>query len=642
MNLSWAISFWHCWPIFASRRVFLNFILLKQKNIQAAFALFFFFTIHCCVPAIAQSSSYPKNYFRWPLNVKPAIVANMGELRNNHWHMGLDIRTEQRENLSVFAAAGGYISRIRIEKFGFGRSIVITHPNGFTTLYAHLNQFFPALENYVTQQQYKQETWAIELEFPKDKFPVTKGQFIALSGSTGGSQGPHLHFEIRDSKTETCLNPMLFGMPLPDNVPPSVLKLAMYDRSGSVYEQITRFFPLKKMGNEYTVLNTPVIKSGSSKISFAIQAYDRITGSKNEDGIFSAKLFLDNKSIIDFSFDSISYSKTKYLNAHTDYKYHFNGGPFFQHLSQLPGEHSGVYHQSEGDGVIVLTDREPHSVRIEVSDAVNNTTQLNFQVQYDESLSKPRIFSSSAEKFLPDQANLLSKPDFEIYIPEICMYDTLTSYYKRTTVSSEYGVSAIHQVNDPSVPVHGEFTVRIKPDKVISPEWIDKIVIQRSYRNAEEARKAELKGDWLSAKFSDFGNFRAFADVVPPTINDPGGGASGATEDDAIDLSGSKRIVFQPGDNFGVKSFRAELDGKWLRFTNDKGRSYIYIFDQHCPYGTHQLKVTLEDLVGNRTVKTWWIERHPYTAKKKTAKKSTGKTKAASKKTSSKGKGKKK
>ena len=556
----------------------------------------------------------------------------MGELRSNHWHMGLDIRTNQRVNMRVYAAAAGYISKIRVEKFGFGQAIFITHPNGFTTLYGHLNSFFPALEEYITQQQYKQETWSIELDFPKDKFPVSKGQFIALSGSTGGSQGPHVHFEIRDTKTGACLNPLLFDMPLQDKVRPSILKLAMYDRTQSIYEEITQFFPLKSVEDGYTISKGDVIKTGSDRVSFAIQAFDRISGSRNEDGIFSAHLYVDEKPVIGFLMDSISYEKTRYLNAHIDYKYRFNGGPYFQHLSQLPGEHSGVYHPVNGDGVIDLSDGLEHEIRIEVSDAYNNVTQLKFSVQYDKSLAKPEKFSSTAKKFLPGYVNVLEKPDFEMYLPETALYDTLTSFYDRSNSTGADAVSAIHQVNDPSVPVHREVTVRIKPDKAIPEEWRNRMIIQRSFRNDITVRKAEWNGEWLTARFGDLGNFQAFADTKPPTINELG-------KSDTIDLSSAKRIVFQPGDNFDViKSFKAELDGQWLRFTNDKGRSFIYIFDKRCPNGVHQLKVTVEDLAGNVTTKTWWFEKHPYRppAKKKPVKKSTGKKTTSTKKTTSK------
>src|SRR5215467_8908764 len=159
--------------------------------------------------------NYPKYYFRDPLGISPMeIVANFGELRPDHWHMGLDIRTKQKENFPVYAAASGYIARIKVEKFGYGRSIYINHPNGLTTVYGHLNKFFPALEEYVTEQQYKNQSWEIELSFDKKQFPVFKSQLIAYSGSTGNSAGPHVHFEIRNTKSTKCLNPLLFGFPM--------------------------------------------------------------------------------------------------------------------------------------------------------------------------------------------------------------------------------------------------------------------------------------------------------------------------------------------------------------------------------------------------------------------------------------------
>ena len=178
----------------------------------------------------AQSShppSYPRTYFRNPMNIPIDLSANFGELRTNHWHMGLDIRTRQKENLPVHAAASGFISRIGIRPQSFGRFIVIEHPNGLSTLYAHLNDFYPALEKYVTSKQYEKESWAIELKLEPRQFPVSKGQFIAFSGNTGGSQGPHLHFEIFDTRTEKRLNPLLFDMGMKDNVPPTLVKLAL-------------------------------------------------------------------------------------------------------------------------------------------------------------------------------------------------------------------------------------------------------------------------------------------------------------------------------------------------------------------------------------------------------------------------------
>ena len=587
----------------------------------------------------AQSSPYPKYYFRNPLGIPMDLAANFGELRPNHWHMGLDIRTNQKENLPVYAAANGYIAHIGIRSQSFGRYIIINHPNGYSTLYGHLNDFFPALEEYVTQQQYEQETWAIELDMPKEKFPVYKSQFIAYSGNTGGSQGPHLHFEIRNTKTDRCINPLLFGLPVEDKVAPNLVKLAMYDRNYSVYEQTASFFLLKKTDSDYIIPKMPVIKTGSNKISFAIQAYDRTTGSTNPNGIYSAKLYFDDERLLSFSLDSISYEETVYENAQIDYKYRINGGPFLQHLSQLPGDHGIVYKQIKGDGTIWLADTAIHAVSIEVKDAYLNTSILNFSIQYDDSLAKQPTTQIPVNRFIPNQVNVLERPEFEMYLPETSLYDTIQSLYFRNNSSTPNAVTASHQVNDPSIPVHNDLTIRIKAAKPIPGELKNKIIIQRNYRSNNSVRKAELQSDvstgtqWVSAKFDDFGIYQGFIDTEPPTLNELGSA-------DTIDLSPATRIVFQPTDNFRViKNFRAELDGKWLRFTNDKGWSYIYNFDEHCPYGIHELKVSIEDLVGNTITKSWWFKRYPYTPPKKKVinKKSKGKSpKTKSKKVSTK------
>ena len=570
----------------------------------------------------AQPPSYPKYYFRNPLGIPMELAANFGELRPDHWHMGLDIRTDQKENLPVYAAAEGYIAFAGIRPQSFGRFIIINHPNGLSTLYAHLNDFFPGLERYITGLQYQKESWAVELDIPKEKFPVNKSQFIAYSGNTGGSQGPHLHFEIFETRSGKRLNPLLFDFPVEDKISPNLVKLALYDRSYSVFEQTAKFYPVKNTDSGYIIPQAPVLKTGLKKISFAIQAFDRLSGSQNPNGIYAATIYMDEQPVIGFVLDSIDYNETQTINAHIDYSYRYDGGPYLQHLSQLPGNKGSVYHPVNGDGVIHLTDTSIHWVQIEVKDASHNTSKLNFRIQYDDSLAALTSHNAPGQQLIPNRVNVLENPDFEMYLPEGCLYDTVQSFYYRNNSSSAYAVSALHQVKEASVPVHDDLTIRIKPDRQMPGEWKDKLVIQRNYRSSTSVRKTELQKDWLSAKFGDFGNFQAFADMVPPTINELGKG-------DTINLSPASRILFTPADNFGVKSFRAELDSQWIRFTNDKSRNWIYIFDERCPYGVHHLKVTVEDLVGNITTKMWWFKRYPYTPpqKKKAVKKKSSKKK---------------
>jgi len=161
-------------------------------------------------------------------------------------------------------------------------------------------------------------------------------------------------------------------------------------------------------------------------------------------------------------------------------------------------------------------------------------------------------------------------------------------------------------LNDPTIPVHLNFSVRLKPERAVPTELRNKVVMQRSYGSVRKVKTGNWEGEWIAATFDDFGYFQAFVDTVPPQVTLAGKG-------DTINVSALSRLVFTPTDNFGaIKRFRAELNDSWIRFTNDKGRSWIYRFDQRCPYGVHKLTVTVEDLVGNSTTKTWWIKRAPY------------------------------
>ncbi len=587
------------------------------------------------LPASAQpmdTNKFPHNYFRSPIRIPMKLSANFGELRPDHWHMGLDIRTEAKENLPLYAAAEGYIAYVGIRPQGYGRFIIINHPNGLSTLYAHLNDFFPALEEYVSKKQYEEESWAVELEFSRDQFPLSKGTFIGYSGNTGGSQGPHLHFEILETATAKRLNPLLFNFPIEDNTPPSILRLAIYDRSKTLYAQTPQLFSLKKTDNGYIIPKQPVIKTGLNKLSFAIQAYDKMDGGGSQNGIYSAKLYFDDEPQLSFVLDSIDFEERVYINAHIDYRYDKNGGPYLQLLTQLPGNHSPVYKPIQGDGLIALADTLIHSISIDVKDPNGNTAQLNFSIQYDGNLTKANAYQSNAVRLVPNEANRLQREDFKIQFQGDGIYDTLPSLYYRNSPSSYYSVTALHQVNDASYPVHGDVTVSIKPNKIIPEEWKDRLIMQRT-SGGSTLRKVQLQNGWLTAKFGDFGSFQVLADIIPPQIADPDGFRGG--KGDTINLNAASRIVFKPTDNFGfVKNFRVELDGQWLRFTNDKSRNWIYEFDERCPYGVHQLTAIATDLVGNTTTKTWWFKRYPYTPapKKKAIQKSSSKKKGSSSK----------
>ena len=554
--------------------------------------LFFFFFLFSFFVKEANAQffpakNYPQQYFIWPVKSPVGIVANFGELRPNHYHMGLDCRTSQGENTTVVAAADGYVCRVNIDANGFGRAIYICHPNGFTTLYAHLNDFFPELQAYVLDQQYKLQKWAVNLEIPANLFPVKQGQFIAKSGNTGGSQGPHLHFEIRDSKTEKVLNPLLFGLPIKDNVPPLVIRLAVYDRRVSTYEQTPVIYALKKVNGKFQPQNE-TISVNTDRVSFAISATDSYTGSTNPNGIYSAIVFDNNQPISGFQLDSISYDETRYLNAHIDYKTKMSGGPFLQHLTKLPGYITNIYKTpAGGDGLIYLNDNKQHAIKIEVSDADGNSSVVMFNLNKSDGPMSP-VFTKEGKLFVPDHLNIFENEKISLHFPENFIYDTFHFVYG----SSLNNGSVVYKLSEDNIPVHQYYPISIK--ETFDNKDSSKIIMKQWANEKIRFRKANYSPNGYTAYFRDFGKYQLILDTLPPKLTALGGFKDGSQWEH------KNTISFAVKDNTEtIKEFIGTIDGNWVLFTNDKERDFIYTIDKNCPPGEHILKIIVKDLAGN-------------------------------------------
>ncbi len=542
------------------------------------------------------TKNYPKNYFKWPVGAAVGIVANFGELRPNHYHMGLDCRTDQKENVSVYASADGYIAKVKIEPYGFGRCIYINHSNGLTTVYAHLNAFEPALEKYVTQQQYNLQQWKVFLDIPANLFKVKQGDYIAASGNTGGSQGPHTHFEIRDTKTDKCLNGLMFGLPITDNVPPEIIRLAVYDRTKSTYDQSPKLYSLKKVNGIYTVTGGRII-APSIRVSFALTMQDKNSLSNNPNGVYAAAVYDNNKMISRFELDSISYAQTRYFNAHIDYKTKARGGPWLQYLSPLPGYENFIYKTDRNKGVVVFADSEKHAINIIVADANGNQSKLNFEIVASK-VQQVKAEITSTQKFIPNYLNVFDNGKVKFYLSENALFDTVHFMYKE--LPSAEG-KTIYQLMNASIPLQTYFPVSIKENFAV--EDTEKIIMERFYGSKKDFAKAVYKNGWYTASFREFGNFQLMIDREPPTVVPIG-------FRDGINAAGLKRILFQVKDNTeDIVNFTALLDGNWLRFSNDKGINFIYNFDEKCEKGAHELKITATDLVGNTTERTYKFVR---------------------------------
>ena len=538
------------------------------------------------------SPGYPQNEFRDPLAIPIRLAANFGELRANHYHMGLDIRTDHRENLPVFAAADGYVCRIKIEPFGFGQAIYIRHTNGYISLYAHLNAFYPALASYVKRKQYELERWDVSLDLPPGLLTVKKGDLIAYSGNMGGSQGPHLHFEIRSAATpgspETNLNPMLFGLPVADNVPPVFRGLSVYDRNKSFYEQTPAFVPVKKTAAGYEIA-LPILILKSADPGFGISGFDAQTGSNNPNGIFQGVIYDNEEAVSGFQMDRISYDETRGINAHIDYPTQQRGGPAYQLLFRMPGYIHSIYKETKPGGPINLQDGKIHGIRIELKDAYGNESNLNFKVRFQPEPEPGPVYAGKV--FYPGMLDGFEASNAAFYLGPACLYDSLHLVYLETASDAKNTVSSVHRFGNTEVPLGDTMTVRIR----LSKSEIQKQHVLMQWSDGEdfEVKKPQWLGDWATCSFRSFGNFQLVLDTLAPVIRVPG-----IVEN--ANLRRSSRIAVIVQDNYKkVKNFRATLDGKWLLFSNDKARAFLYHFDEHCRPGRHELKIYAEDEAGN-------------------------------------------
>ena len=532
----------------------------------------------------AQGNAYPQNYFRNPLAIPILLAGNFGECRPGHFHSGIDIKTEGRENLPVFAAAEGYISRIKLEPGGFGHAIYITHPNGYTTLYAHLNDFFPALQKLVHAEQYAHLSWTLDLRFTPDQFPVSKGQWIAQSGNTGGSTAPHLHFEIRNTQTEHPLNPQLFGFAIQDNIAPKPSAIAIYDAQKSVYEQKPLQFKLQANEGQYATEDSIVVCS-SKQINLALAVNDFMNLSDNTLSIYTAEWYLNDSLQGKLTLDDIGYDETRYLNACADYKLHHELGTWYNYLFVLPNNQlTRLYTQLKNErGYIQLA--EHNKVRIVLQDNSGNTTTVRFDLQYKESNS----VANCSNLWQAAKQNQIATPNVTMQLSPNSLYDAICFEFQKTYQNN--ALSSRYQLHQAYVPLHQYVDLSIKPERVVPFALNRKIVLVYHDGAKQSAKAAQLSNAWYTASVRNFGAYWLAVDTTAPTIK--------SMQKQGIAMLPGKVLRFKISDNYtSVKKCTATINGQWLCLEQHE-EDWFYVIDEHCPIGKNKLELVAVDENGN-------------------------------------------
>lgn len=537
--------------------------------------------------------SYSQQY-RNPVTIPAALSGNFGELRNNHFHSGIDFKTQQVVDKPIVAIEEGYVSRISVSPGGYGLALYIDHPStGHTSVYAHLNSFSKEIADWVKEQQYLQERFSITLYPEPGMFPVKKGEQIALSGNTGSSGGPHLHFEIRDTQTEEPLDALEFIAKIPDTRKPDLQGIAFYPVvekgviNGSGHP-VKLNIAKDKAGNPLALARNI---EAWGRIGVAVKAYDRMDGQNNIYGVKHIRLFVDNRQLFSSTVDRYSFADARMLNSFIDFEDWRKQKSFFMKSFLEPGNRLPFY-ETENNGYIDIDEERVYHLRYELEDHYGNRLTYNFTVTGKLQPIPEREECDNRMRW--NSYNSYTDTGFQLLISRGNLYDDICFSHSSTRSPNHY--SDIHQVNNTPVALHdrAEIWIGMHVDTLQNKQNLG--IVRISNNGSESWIGGEYVHGGVSAAIRELGDRYAIsADTVAPVI----------TPIEETSWASQKRIRIRLTDNkSGIRSFRGEINGEFVLFTHDsKSSVYTYRFDEdRIGNGQQQLfTFTATDGAGNHT-----------------------------------------
>ena len=531
---------------------------------------------------------------RKPMDIPGLLSGNFGELRSNHFHSGIDFKTQGVEGKPIHSVQDGYVSRISVSPWGYGNGLYITHPDGTTTVYGHLQKFSQKITAYLKEKQYEQESFNVNLSLTPDELPVKEGELVALSGNTGSSGGPHLHFEVRDTETEEPMDPIEYYKDLiKDTQAPKIQGIMVYSMPGKgVVNGSRRKLELKPV----TAKNGKQTLTGKieawGEIGLAVKGYDYMDNTSNIYGIKDITLTADSQVIFHSNLDRFAFDESRYLNSFTDFEEWKEHRSFYIKSFVDPGNRLRFI-ESLNRGILTIDEPRTYHLTYQLADAFGNTTRLSIQIEGKEQ-PIPEVDTENTELFHWWSDNRFGAKGIRLAIPKGNLYDDL--YFRYSVKEDSTALGATHILHNKPVAFHksAKLSLRLQTDTLENKQQYGIVRLQNGRRSWTGG---VYRNGWVDADIKETGSYTLGQDLVPPTI----------TPLNPATWVSKQAIALRLSDNLsGVQTYRGEIDGQYVLFEMNSKSVITYHFDkERLARGKHTLKLFVTDACGNQSTYTY-------------------------------------
>ncbi len=528
-----------------------------------------------------------------PIDLPLNLSGTFGEFRSSHFHYGLDVTTNKKSGYNVYSIDSGSITRINVSTSGYGKVLYINHPNGLTSIYAHLKEFSPKIQEYIKTQQYLNKSYSVQKFFNNGEMKVNKGDLIGYTGNTGGSSGPHLHFEIRDTKSQNPINPLSFNYKYDDSNRPIIKSLYVFDEDDSFKKDNPKKYEIKKINDSLYIADKIIY---SNKIGIGIEVYDRQSKNNyNRNGVYEVKMFLDSVLSFSYKMDKINIDESVFRKIFYDYSLLKAQKKIIQKVYYPPNSKLNFLNHNVSTGIFKSSDKDEKDVLLEVSDWNNNKTYLNFKIEGKTS----NLLEKSIDgiEIATSQKYLIKKNNSEIEFKK-------NSFFNNVTLNIKYQNDTL-KIDEDLYPLRKSYNIKI------FKQVEDSIIKRQSFiglinNNGKLSYlKTSNKDNFFSVNSSNLGSFTLSRDSINPEIKALNFSLN-------KDISNQKTIRLRIYDKTsGIKSYNVLINNKWALFEYEPKSNLIFhnIDDGIIENGENKITIKVIDGVGNKTEfksKVYW------------------------------------